>query len=234
MTTWDVLHRETRGGGEHGWLSTRHTFSFAHWFNPERMGFGPLRVINEDKVSGGAGFGAHPHQDMEIISFPLAGELRHRDSMGHGSSVFPGEIQYMSAGTGVYHSEMNGSETDELHFLQIWIQPNAKRQKPRYGQLRWDDERAHNALRVVASADGEDDSIAIRQDARLLVGKFDKGKGASIELDSNRSVFVHVATGAVSVDGQLLRGGDSASVTGLDKLKIAARDHSQVLVFDLP
>lgn len=230
---WEILRADERGRGEHGWLSTRHTFSFANWFNPQRMGFGPLRVINEDRVAAGAGFGAHPHRDMEIISYVLDGALQHRDSMGTGSVVRPGEIQYMSAGSGVMHSEFNASGEHPLHFLQIWIQPRRSGGEPRYGQLTWDDERARNRLRVVASDDGAGDSMMIRQDARIMVSRLDERASVVCAGAANRSTFVHVAKGAVSVDGFLLQAGDSAAATGVEATAIVAAQASEVLVFDL-
>ncbi|MCO4763971.1 MAG: pirin family protein [Myxococcales bacterium] len=230
---WNILRADTRGRGDYGWLKTRYTFSFADWYSPSRLGFGPLRVINDDVVAPNMGFGQHPHQDMEIISYVISGALEHRDSMGYGSVIRHGEVQYMSAGTGVLHSEYNASDSEPVHLLQIWIQPAVRGQKPRYGQLKWDDGSADNRFRLVASGQPEGDAMVIRQDARLYIGRIRGGAEVVYPGPVGRSTFVHVATGAVTLDGFALTAGDSASSTGLGHVTVAAKTDAQVLVFDL-
>lgn len=225
-----------RGHADHGWLDSHHTFSFADYYDPRHMGFRALRVINDDTVAPGRGFGAHPHRDMEIISYVLDGALAHKDSMGTGSTIEPGDIQRMSAGTGVVHSEFNASKSDPVHFLQIWLVPSKRGIAPGYEQKRFADEDKAGRLRLVASPDGRDGSVTIHADALVYAGLFDKGQRAELAL-ANRHAWVHVARGKVSVNGQALATGDGVAITDESALVIDGdRDTSnrgEVLVFDL-
>ena len=221
-----------RGHAEHGWLDSYHSFSFANYHDPQWMGYRSLRVINDDLVMPGMGFGTHPHQNMEIITYVLSGQLEHKDSMGNGRIIRPGEALYMSAGSGVRHSEFNPSESEAVHFLQIWIMPDAKNVKPRYA------EKSLNAaptgkFNLVASKSGRDNSIAIHQDADLLLAKLEPGQQVAHSLADNRHAWLHVAEGEVVVNGQTLSGGDAAAVSRETKLELAASKPSQVLLFDL-
>ena len=198
------------------------------------MGFGPLLVLNEDRVAGGAGFGAHPHQDMEIISYVLAGALEHKDSMGNGSVVRPGDVQRMSAGTGVLHSEYNHSKDELVHFLQIWIRPAREGIPPEYEQRFFPDIAKRGQLCLVASPDGRDASLRIHQDALMLSGLFDRGEIASYELDQNRRAYVHVVQGNAIVNGEQLRTGDALKIRKQPAVTIEGSDNAEVLVFDLP
>lgn len=235
-----IRRANERGHANHGWLDSHHTFSFANYFDPEHMGFGPLRVINEDRVSAGQGFGRHPHKSMEIISYVLDGALEHKDSMGNGSVIRPGDVQYMSAGTGVLHSEYNHSKTDPVHFLQIWIVPEAQGGSPRYDQKHFPLESRTNTLRLVASSDGRDGSIQIRRDVDLWATVLDAGKDAVLEARPGRSRWVHVARGSIDIaagDGrETLRAGDAAAVGAQDELRLRGVDGdeaAEVLVFDM-
>lgn len=223
-----------RGYADHGWLKSFHTFSFADYHDPAHMGFGPLRVINEDRVAAGRGFGTHGHRDMEIISYVLDGELAHQDSMGTGSVIRPGDVQRMSAGTGVMHSEFNHSQTGTTHFLQIWIQPSQRGIAPSYEEKNFPTESKRGRLRLVASPDGADGSVKIHQNARIYVGLFDGAEQARLELDAGRLTYVHVARGAVSVNGQRLEAGDAAKLVHETCLELTSGDQAEVLVFDLP
>jgi quercetin 2,3-dioxygenase len=220
-----------RGGANHGWLDTKHTFSFADYYDPKFMGFRALRVINEDRVSPSRGFGRHPHADMEILTYVLEGELAHQDSMGNGSVIKPGELQRMSAGTGVTHSEMNPSKTTPVHFMQIWIMPDKRGHAPSYDQKAFPDREG--VLRVVASPDGRDGSIAIHQDTVLEIGVLKSGANVEHALAKNRYAWIQVARGAVEVEGQKLAAGDGASAKGEGTLHLKATADSEVLVFDL-
>jgi quercetin 2,3-dioxygenase len=221
-----------RGHADHGWLDTYHTFSFADYFDPRHMGYRALRVINDDKVAAGRGFGTHPHRDMEIITYVLEGAVRHNDSMGTGSVIRPGDVQRMSAGTGVAHSEYNASDKELLHLLQIWIQPSERGIKPSYEQKAFSREDKQGKLRVVASPDGRDGSVTIHADARVYAGLFDGGEQAELTLASDRHAWVHVARGTVSVNGKTLSAGDGAAVEGED-VRVEGVDAGEVLVFDL-
>lgn len=229
-TVLSIRRSEERGAADHGWLDTRHTFSFANYYDPSHMGFRALRVINEDKVWPGRGFGTHPHRDMEIISYVLEGALEHRDSMGNGSVVRAGDVQRMSAGTGIRHSEFNHSPDDELHFLQIWISPSRRGFEPSYEQLSLD---RREGWRLVASPDGQDGSTTIHQDARLFIGQLELGTSLFFERPEDRHVWLHVAKGQVTANGELLSAGDGASSSDLDRLDIEAQERSEVLLFDL-
>jgi quercetin 2,3-dioxygenase len=221
-----------RGHAEHGWLDTYHSFSFADYYDPQWMGFRSLRVINDDLVMPGMGFGAHPHRDMEIITYILSGALQHKDSMGNGRVIRTGEVQYMSAGSGVQHSEFNPSKDEAVHLLQIWIQPDSKGLTPRYAEKSMA-KAPTGALRLVTSKTGRDDSIAIHQDADLWLGKFQPGDRAMHKLAKGRNAWVHVAEGEVSLNGKTLVGGDAAAVSDEGALELRAAKPSQVLLFDL-
>jgi redox-sensitive bicupin YhaK (pirin superfamily) len=222
-----------RGFADHGWLKSFHSFSFAEYFDPQFVAFGPLRVINEDRVAAGAGFGTHGHADMEIISYVLAGELAHKDSMGNGSTIRPGDVQLMSAGTGVRHSEFNPSKSDGVHFLQIWIQPDTKGIPPGYAEKPFPSEEKRGRLRLLVSRDGADGSLKMRQDARLYAGLFDGAESASLDVGS-RWIYLHVARGTITANGVPLGAGDALRVTDSGKLQLSDARDAEVLVFDLP
>jgi quercetin 2,3-dioxygenase len=222
-----------RGHAQHGWLDSHHTFSFADYYDPSHMGFQSLRVINDDRVAPGQGFGTHPHRDMEIISYVLEGALEHKDSMGTGSVIRPGDFQRMSAGTGVRHSEFNASKTDPVHFLQIWIMPSANGIAPSYEQKTFAPAEKQGRLRVVASPDGRDGSVTIHADVVVRVGVMGKGDSAELRLAPGRHVWVHVASGNVRVNGQELHEGDGAALSLEDAVRVEGIDHGEVLVFDL-
>jgi redox-sensitive bicupin YhaK (pirin superfamily) len=235
-----ILRRsEERGYADHGWLQTFHSFSFADYHDPDHMGFGPLRVINEDRIAAGMGFGTHGHRDMEIVTYVMEGELSHKDSIGGGTAavIRPGDVQRMSAGTGVRHSEFNQSK-QTTHLLQIWIEPNVFGIAPSYEEKRFDAEAKRGRLRLVASPDGADGSVTIHQDARLYVGTFDGSEGASLALQKDRRAYVHVARGEIEVNGTRLLAGDAAKLVGTDSIRpevqLAHGHGSEVLLFDLP
>lgn len=221
-----------RGHVNHGWLDSYFTFSFADYYDPQWLGYRTLRVINDDLVLPGMGFGTHPHRDMEIISYVLAGALQHKDSMGNGRVIKPGEFQYMAAGSGVEHSEFNPSKTEPLRLLQIWIKPDAKSVKPRYAERNFAKAEA-GKLHLVASKTGRDGSMEIHQDANLSFAKLDDGQQVEYPLAASRHAWVHVAEGEVNVNGTKLTGGDAIGVSEESVLKIAATKPSQVLLFDL-
>ncbi len=223
-----------RGYADHGWLKSFHTFSFAGYQDPAHMGFGPLRVINEDRIAPGTGFGTHGHRDMEIVSYVLEGALAHRDSMGNGSVIRPGDVQRMSAGRGVQHSEFNHEKQGETHFLQIWIEPAVRGIEPGYEEKHFDTASKRGQLRLVASSDGRDGSVLIHQDASIYAGLFDGDEAATLDVATGRRVYVHVARGAVHIDGQRLDTGDAAKLTNQGSIRIDAGERAEVLVFDLP
>ncbi|CAB3769309.1 pirin family protein [Paraburkholderia solisilvae] len=229
----EIRHANERGRAEHGWLSSRHTFSFANYYDPQQIGFSDLLVINDDRVAPGRGFGKHPHRDMEIFSYVLEGALEHKDSMGTGSVIVPGDVQLMSAGTGVAHSEYNHSANEPVHFLQIWIAPSVKNATPRYLQQHFGAEEKRGKLRLVLSPEGADGSLELRQDTRVYAGLFNGAEQASVELDANRYAYVHVARGAVTVNGVRLVEGDGARIRGERALSFSEGDDAEVLVFDL-
>lgn len=222
-----------RGYADHGWLKSFHTFSFAGYYDPKNMGYGPLRVINEDRVAPGEGFGKHPHRDMEIISYVLDGELEHKDSMGTGSIIRPGDVQRMSAGTGVTHSEYNPSPKNGVHFLQIWIEPENTGIKPSYEQKFFGPEEKRGKLRLLASPDGRDGSVTVHQDAELYAALIDGAEKVTHTLEDGRRAYVHVARGAVTVNGQALGSGDALKVDGEKQVVIEKGDNAEVLLFDL-
>jgi len=223
-----------RGFADHGWLKSFHTFSFADYFDPEHIQFGPLRVINEDRVAAGAGFGTHPHKDMEIISYVLDGELAHRDSMGNGSTIRPGDVQRMSAGTGVRHSEFNPSRETGVHFLQIWIQPSVRDIAPSYEEKRFQNAEKRGRLRLLVSPNAADGSLLIHQDARLYAGLFDGDERGRLTVEDGRRLYVHVARGRVTANGVVLDAGDALKVTDSEELTLSEGRGAEVLVFDLP
>jgi len=223
-----------RGYADHGWLKSFHSFSFAEYHDPQHMGFGPLRVINEDRVAPGKGFGTHGHRDMEIISYVLDGELAHRDSMGNGSVIRPGDVQRMSAGRGVMHSEFNHATTQTTHFLQIWILPDVSGIEPGYEEKRFEAAEKRGRLKLVASPDGADGSVTIHQDARVYAGLFDGSEAAKLALKPGRRAYVHVARGDIHVNGERLVAGDAAKLTDETTIELDRGVDTEVLVFDLP
>ena len=228
-----IRKAEDRGHFDMGWLNTYHTFSFGEYYDPRNMGFRSLRVINEDFVHPGRGFPTHGHRDMEIITYVLEGGLAHKDSMGNGSIIRPGDVQRMSAGTGVRHSEANPSNDESVHLLQIWIQPDEMGIEPGYEEKKFDDEEKRGRLRLVASPDGEDNSVRIHQDARLSVTLLDTAEQVSYEIKPDRHAWVQVARGAIELNGQTLKQGDGASVSNERELTIKGTEPSEVLLFDL-
>jgi len=222
-----------RGRAEHGWLSSRHTFSFADYHDPEQMGFRDLRVINEDRVQPGKGFGTHAHRDMEILTWVLAGALEHRDSLGNGSTIRPGDAQRMSAGTGVTHSEYNPSPGEPVHFLQIWILPAQPGIPPSYEQKHFPEAERRNALRLLASPDARDGSVRIHQDAAVHAALLDPGNSVRHGLGPGRHAWVQVARGAVDVNGSALHAGDGAALGDETAVELTAREPSEVVLFDL-
>jgi len=228
----NIRRANERGHADHGWLNAWHSFSFAGYYDPAHMGFRSLRVINDDTVAPGGGFGTHPHRDMEIITYILSGELEHKDSMGNGRVIRTGEVQYMAAGTGVQHSEFNPSEKSPVHLLQIWIMPDKKNTKPRYEEKSLVKAKT-GELHLIASKTGRDDSIAINQDAELSLAKLEPGDGVEHTLRAGRHAWIHVAEGEVKLNGQVLNAGDAAAVSEAGKLELTAGKKSQVLLFDL-
>jgi quercetin 2,3-dioxygenase len=228
-----IRRANERGFADHGWLRSFHTFSFADYYAPAHMGFRSLRVINEDRVQGGKGFGTHPHRDMEIISYVLTGGLEHRDSMGTGSVIRPGDVQRMSAGTGVTHSEFNASPSETVHFLQIWIMPDARGIKPSYEQKHFTEADRQDRLRLVASRSGRDGSLTIHQDASLFAGLLGPAQRVSYALPEGRYAWLHVARGKVEVAGTELSAGDAAAFEQGGEIAITGVEASEVLLFDL-
>ena len=228
-----VRSASDRGRTEWGWLDSRHTFSFGEYYDPSHEGFRSLRVINDDRVEPGAGFGTHGHRDMEILSYVLEGALAHKDSSGGGGVIRPGEIQFMRAGTGVTHSEYNHSKTDPVHFLQIWVVPDKRGLKPAYGQRSFDRDQARRGLVLLASRDGRDGSLQVQQDVDLWVTLLEAGDERKLALRPNRHAWVHVARGSASVNGKALGEGDGAALSGEPAVSLAGQGPGEVLVFDL-
>ena len=228
-----IRKSQDRGYADHGWLQSFHSFSFAGYYDPAHMGFGNLRVINEDRIAPGTGFGTHGHRDMEIISYVLSGELAHKDSMGNVKAIPPGDVQRMSAGTGVMHSEFNHAEGQTTHFLQIWIEPNVRGIAPGYEQKAFADAEKRGALRLVASPDGAGGSVKIHADARLYSGLFQGADAVTVPLQSGRKTYVHLVRGALAVNGHALSGGDAALIEDEAALALADGNDAEVLVFDL-
>ena len=228
-----IRKSDERGPTNIGWLKSKHTFSFGQYYDPAHMGFGPLRVINEDRVIPGAGFGTHGHSDMEIISYVLDGALEHKDSIGTGSVIRPGDVQRMSAGSGIHHSEFNHSKTDPVHFLQIWIVPERGGLEPSYEQRAFTDAEKRGRLRLVGSPDGRDGSVIIHQDVDLYAGLFDDGESARLSLRPGRKAWVQVARGDAVVNGEPLTAGDGVAIADVEALGIEGRQDAEVLVFDM-
>ena len=228
-----VRPSERRGHADHGWLDSHHTFSFADYYDPKHMGFRQLRVINDDRVAPGQGFGTHPHADMEIVSYVLSGALEHKDSMGTGSVIKPGDVQRMSAGTGVRHSEFNASKSEPVHFLQIWLMPSQRGIKPSYEQKTFPASEKQGRLRVVASPDGRDGSVTIHTDATIYAGLFAPGESAELSLAKGRHAWIHVAKGLLKVNGRDLSAGDGMALSEEESVKIEGLGQGEVLVFDL-
>ncbi len=230
----EIRRGKERGHATHGWLESYHSFSFADYHDPAHMGYGALRVINEDRIKPGTGFGTHGHRDMEIISYVLEGALGHRDSMGTGSTIVPGDVQRMSAGRGVQHSEQNHDKTGTTHFLQIWIEPNMHGIAPGYEQKHFDPASKRGRLRLVASPDGAQDSVTIHQDARIYAGLFDGAERANHSLAAGRKAYVHLVRGKLSVNGMSLETGDALKASGVADIIVEKGDAAEVLLFDLP
>ena len=229
----ELRKSDQRGYADHGWLKSFHSFSFADYYDPKHMGFGPLRVINEDRVAAGMGFGTHGHRDMEIISYVLDGALAHKDSMGNGSAIRPGDVQRMSAGTGVTHSEFNHSRDGATHFLQIWIQPNVTGIAPSYEEEHFDVASKRGQLRLIASPDGRDGSVRVHQDAYLFAALLNGDEQASHRLAESRLGYVHVARGEVEVNGQRLDAGDALKMSTAAEIVLKNAKNAEVLLFDL-
>jgi redox-sensitive bicupin YhaK (pirin superfamily) len=223
-----------RGRSNHDWLDSRHTFSFADYFDPAHVGFSKVRVINDDRVAPGRGFGTHGHRDMEIISYVVEGAIEHKDSIGNGSIIRPGDVQRMTAGTGVSHSERNPSATEALRFLQIWILPHAEGLLPGYEQRTFAPAERRGRLRLVASRDGREGSVTVHQDVSLLAGNFDRGEEATLALAPRRKAWVQVVRGAIDVNGARLEEGDGLSAEAVPELRVAGGEGSEILVFDVP
>ncbi len=228
----EIRKSEDRGHADHGWLLSYHTFSFADYHDPENMGFGHLRVINEDRIQPGTGFGTHGHRDMEIISYVLEGELAHKDNMGNGSTIVPGDVQRMSAGKGVLHSEFNHAQ-DVTHFLQIWIEPSVTGIPPSYEQKHFDAASKRGRLRLVASPDGREGSVTIHQDAFVYAALLDGADRSVHSLQPNRRAYVHVARGRLTVNGRPLEAGDAAKAVDTDEIVLEKGKDAEVLLFDL-
>lgn len=228
-----VRRSQDRGHADHGWLNSFHSFSFAGYYDPEHMGFGNLRVINEDRIAPGTGFGTHGHRDMEIISYVLSGELAHKDSMGNVKGIPPGDVQRMSAGTGVMHSEFNHAQGQTTHFLQIWIEPNVRGIAPSYEQKGFSDAEKRGRLRLVASPDGAEGSVTVHADASLYAGLFDGDESAALTLDPARKTYVHLVRGALEVNGVALSAGDAALIQQETLLTLTQGRDAEALVFDL-
>ena len=229
----DIRYSNDRGHAKFGWLDSRHTFSFGHYYDPRFMGFGPLRVINEDRVRPGRGFGEHGHRDMEIISYVLDGALEHRDSMGNGSIISPGEVQRMSAGTGVRHSEYNASDTDPVHFLQIWILPERAGLTPGYEQKAFSESEKRGQLRLVGARDARDGAVTINQDVDLYATILGDGETVSHELAANRLAWVQVVRGTAAVNGRTLNAGDGLPLEGPLPISIRGESAAELLIFDM-
>ena len=229
----ELRRSEDRGHADHGWLNAYHSFSFGDYYDPQHMGFGSLRVINEDRIQPGSGFGTHGHKDMEIITYVLAGELAHKDSMGNGSVIRPGDVQRMSAGKGVMHSEFNHAEGASTHLLQIWIMPNVQGIAPGYEERRFDAAEKRGRLRLIASPDGQQGSVTIHQDARLYAGLLDGPEQVVYPITAGRKVYLHLAQGELSVNGIVLKAGDALSITDEERITLDGGRQAEVLLFDL-
>lgn len=229
-----IRRSNERGLAEHGWLKSRHTFSFAEYYDPAHIHFGPLRVINEDRIAGGTGFDPHPHRDMEIISYVISGGLRHEDSMGNKAVIRPGEVQRMSAGTGVVHSEYNNEDKVETHFFQIWIMPNARGVKPGYGQKSFEKELNSQKLVHVISPDGQGGSINIHQDADMYISRLKKSETLDFQIRDGRRMWLQLVKGDVEVNGERISTGDAIAATDLATASITALADAEMILFELP
>ncbi len=230
----DIIPSESRGGADHGWLRAKHTFSFADYYDPERVQFGPLRVINEDRIAPGTGFDTHPHRDMEIVTYIINGAIEHKDSMGNGTVITAGEVQRMTAGTGVLHSEFNHSKDEELHLLQIWIFPEQKNLEPGYEQIRYSRDEKLNRLRLIGSRDGRNGSITIHQDVNLYASVLESGRDVALDVDDGRRAFVQVVSGSLEVNGESVAAGDGVQIERERGIAVKAIDDAEFLLFDLP
>jgi len=228
-----IRKSDERGHADHGWLDTRFTFSFAEYFDAKHVEFRTLRVMNDDRVAGGGGFPTHPHRDMEIVTYVLDGALAHKDSMGNGSTIKPGDVQYMSAGTGVAHSEFNASKTEAVHLYQIWMFPDKNGYKPAYDQKYFSEEEKRGKLRLLVSPDGRDGSVKIRQDNELYATVLGAGENVKHELKPERHAYVQVARGSVTLNGKKMETGDGAAISEEKSLELAAVEKAEVLLFDL-
>jgi redox-sensitive bicupin YhaK (pirin superfamily) len=228
------LRNSQRGSADHGWLQSNHSFSFASYYNPKEMGFGPLRVINEDRVQPASGFGQHGHENMEIISYVISGALEHKDSLGTGSVIHYGDVQRMSAGNGVTHSEFNHSSQERVHFLQIWIKPNVLDIEPSYEEKHFDPASKTNQLRLIASADARQGSLLIHQDADLYASILNVRDEVKYALSADRTAYLHVINGKLNVNGEHLNTGDALKINNEHELHIKADEHTEFLLFDLP
>ncbi len=229
-----IRRSEERGHADHGWLNSYHTFSFGSYHDPDFMGFGPLRVLNQDRVEPSKGFGTHGHDNMEIVSFVLSGTMEHKDSMGNGSQMNPGDVQLMSAGTGVTHSEFNASENEGLHFLQMWVIPAVQGTAPRYEQANYPESERHGCFKLVASLDGRDNSLSIGQDVNLYTGFLDGSEADSLDLSAGRGAWIHVAEGALQLNGQRLDTGDGAAIQEESQVSISNGENAQFVMWELP
>jgi redox-sensitive bicupin YhaK (pirin superfamily) len=229
----DVIHSDTRGAADHGWLKTKHTFSFGDYHNPAMMGFGPLRVINEDRIESSQGFGTHPHKDMEIVTYIIDGALAHKDSMGNGSVIEAGDVQRMTAGTGVFHSEFNESEEDPVHLLQIWILPHESSLQPGYEQQHFDREDKLNQWRLVASSDGRESSMTVHQAVDLYASILEAGNELQHEFAAGHSGYLQIVSGSVTASDELLEAGDAVAIRELDLLTVLATSNAEMILFDM-
>jgi redox-sensitive bicupin YhaK (pirin superfamily) len=229
----EIIPSETRGNADHGWLKAKHTFSFADYHNPQRVHFGPLRVINEDRIAPAQGFGTHPHKDMEIITYPISGAIEHKDSMGNGTVIRAGEVQRMTAGSGIQHSEFNHSKEDELHLLQIWMFPEQKDLEPGYEQKMFSREDKLDQLRLIASRDGRDGSVSVHQRVDLYAGILQKNTEINHAISDSNKVFVQVVYGDVAVNGQNVSAGDGIQISNEENLLLESQSETEILVFDM-
>ena len=230
---FDIIRSDTRGSANHGWLNAKHTFSFAEYHNPERVHFGALRVINEDRIAPAQGFGTHPHKDMEIVTYIISGVIEHKDNMGNGTTIRAGEVQRMTAGTGVLHSEFNHSEDEELHLLQIWMFPEKKNLRAGYEQTLFTREDKLNRLRLIGSRDGRDGSLTIHQDVDLYASVLDQNSEVTLDNVADRRIFVQIVSGELDVNGEKLSAGDGAQIRQAAEIRARAESDAEFLVFNL-
>lgn len=229
----ELIPAATRGHADHGWLKAKHTFSFADYYNPERVHFGPLRVINEDRIAPGMGFGRHPHKDMEIVTYPISGAIEHKDTLGNGTVIRAGEVQRMTAGRGVQHSEYNHSTTDELHLLQIWLFPEQKDLDPGYEQVEFAREQKRNQLRLIASRDGRDGSVTVHQRVDLYASILEPDANIDFDIEPSHKVFVQIIDGELSLNGQQASSGDGVQIEDVSSLRLSAHQETEFLLFDM-